>query len=390
LARSEVREEDCTEVFDTYAIRPHEQLREPTYGKDGIRFKLNKLAEARDNATQRAILLRRDGSVAWRGTLAELVAQEADPKLSLDFVTVVLPPSVGGLSDAGLFVPTEPTADDVADLKGTPRLRFLAHLEDSGWRASSIVTSGKESAEFEADSRRGLVDVIAKATRLKLVTSIQIGGRDENEQDSACYLLYFADPLTAAQSSAVSFVSREKQTLPEHSDRVGALLADFATRVGLAYKAPALGLAGGGHDTGKRRHCWQRAIGNTDLSHPLAKSGHARFNTAFNGGYRHEFGSLLDAMNDVNIQSIANEVLRDVVLHSIASHHGYARPHFREVAFDKETAYKKCREVAVDAMQRFGRLQAHYGWWGLAWLEALLKAADALVSSGLDQGEPHE
>ncbi len=390
LARSEVKEEDCSEVFDAYAIRPHEQLREPTYGKDGIRLKLNKLAEARDNATQRAILLRRDGTVAWRGTLAELVAQEADRKLSLNFVTVVLPPSVGGLSDAGLFVPTEPTADDVADLKGAPRLRFFAHREDSGWLANSITTSGKEGAEFEADSHRGLVDAIAKATRLKLVASIQIDGHDENEEDSARYLLYFADPLTAAQSSAVSFVSREKQTLPEHSKRVGALLADFATRVGMADKAPALGLAGGGHDTGKRRHCWQRAIGNTDLSNPLAKSGHARFNTAFNGGYRHEFGSLLDAMNDVNIQSIANEVLRDVVLHSIASHHGYARPYFREVAFDKETAYKKCREVAVEAMQRFGRLQAHYGWWGLAWLEALLKAADALVSSGLDQGEPNE
>ena len=390
LAQSEVKEEDCTEVFDTYAIRPHEQLREPTYGKDGIRPKLIKLAEARDNATQRAILLRRDSSVAWRGTLAELVAQEANRKLSLNFATVVLPPSVGGLSNTGLFVPTESTADDVTDIKGAPRQRFFAHQKDGGWLANSITSRDEESVVFEADSRRELVDAIAKATRLKLVVSVQISGRDENEEDGARYLLYFADPTTAAQSSAVSFVSREKQTLPEHNDRVGALLADFATRVGLTDKAFALGLAGGGHDTGKRRCCWQRAIGNTDFANPLAKSGHARFNTNFNGGYRHEFGSLLDAMCDTKIQGIADEVLRDVVLHSIASHHGYARPHFREVAFDKETAYKKCREVAVEAMQRFGRLQAHYGWWGLAWLEALLKSADALVSSGLDQGEPHE
>ena len=361
LARSEVKEEGCAEVFDAYAIRPHEQLREPTYGKDGIRTKISKLAELRDNAVRRAILLRRDGSVAWRGTLAELVVQEARRALSLNFATVVLSPSVGGLSDAGLFVPAESAATDVADLKGAPRKRFLAHQEDGGWRASSIAASGEEGVEFEAGNRRELVDAIAKAMRLRLVASIQIGGHNENEEEGARYLLYFADPATAAQSSAVSFVSREKQTLSEHSDRVGALLADFATRVGLAEKAPALGLAGGGHDTGKRRRCWQRAIGNTDFANPLAKSGHARFNTTFNGGYRHEFGSLLDAMANSKIQGISDKVLRDWVLHMIASHHGYARPHFREEAFDRETGYKTCRGTSIEAMQRYGRLQACYG-----------------------------
>lgn len=383
LARSEVKEEDCAEVFDAYAIRPHEQLREPTYD---IRAKLKRLAEVRGNEIRRAILLKHDGSVAWRGTLAEFVAQEAGQKLSLNFATVVLSPSVGGLSAAGSFVPAESTATDVADLKGAPRKRFLAHQEDGVWRANSTTATGKEECEFKANSRRELVDAIAKSMRLKLVASVQIGGRDENEEDSARYLFYFADPTSAAQSSAVSFVSWEKQTLPEHSDRVGALLADFATKLGLMDKASALGLAGGGHDTGKHRRCWQRAIGNTDFTNPLAKSGHARFNMTFNGRYRHEFGSLLDAMSNTKIQAISDVVLRDVVLHLIASHHGYARPHFREEAFDKETAYKKCRETAIEAMQRFGRLQAHYGWWGLAWLEALLKAADALVSSGLDQG----
>lgn len=387
LARSEVREEDCAGVFDAYAIRTHEQLREPTYD---IRAKLKKLAEVRDNETRHIIVLRRDGSVAWRGALAEFTAQEAGRGIGMNFATVILPPSVGGLSNTGLFAPTELAATDVADLKGASRRRFLAHQEDGGWQASLIVTSGRESTEFEADNRRELVDAIAKATRLRLVASVQIGGRDENEEEGARYLLYFADPSTATQSSAVSFVSRGKQLLPEHNHRVGALLADFATRLRLTDRASALGLAGGGHDTGKRRRCWQRAIGNTDFATPLAKSGHARFNMTFNGGYRHEFGSLLDAKGDTKIQAISDAVLRDVVLHLIASHHGYARPHFREEAFDKETAYKICRETAIEAMQCFGRLQARYGWWGLAWLEALLKAADALVSSGLDQGEPHE
>jgi CRISPR-associated endonuclease/helicase Cas3 len=78
---------------------------------------------------------------------------------------------------------------------------------------------------------------------------------------------------------------------------------------------------------------------------------------------------------------------RNLILHLIPSHHGNGRPHFKEQGYDRDTAINTCQEAALHTLQRFGHLQARYGWWGLAYLEALLKAADALVSAGHVQGD---
>ncbi len=78
---------------------------------------------------------------------------------------------------------------------------------------------------------------------------------------------------------------------------------------------------------------------------------------------------------------------RDLILHLIATHHGYARPDFPERAFDKDHPIALNRDVAEAAMKRFAQLQIKYGWWQLAYLEAILKAADALASRAEARGE---
>jgi CRISPR-associated endonuclease/helicase Cas3 len=76
----------------------------------------------------------------------------------------------------------------------------------------------------------------------------------------------------------------------------------------------------------------------------------------------------------------------DLALHLIAAHHGWARPGFPDsrhwgVELLPEHALAAARRTA----ERFSRLQERYGPWQLAWLEALLKAADAWVSAGRDR-----
>lgn len=99
------------------------------------------------------------------------------------------------------------------------------------------------------------------------------------------------------------------------------------------------------------------------------------------GGYRHEFGSLLDAGKDAGI---GKHLEADLILHLIAAHHGWARPHFEDRARDNTVTSAENDEAAAESMRRFGRLQQRFGRWGLAWLETLVRCAD--ISASLPEG----
>jgi CRISPR-associated endonuclease/helicase Cas3 len=67
-------------------------------------------------------------------------------------------------------------------------------------------------------------------------------------------------------------------------------------------------------------------------------------------------------------------------MHLIATHHGRGRPHFAKGGFDPLDE-SRSDEIHTDGIRRFARLQRTYGWWYLAWLENLLRCADALASA---------
>jgi hypothetical protein len=98
--------------------------------------------------------------------------------------------------------------------------------------------------------------------------------------------------------------------------------------------------------------------------------------------YRHEFGSLRDAEADPMILALPED-LRDLALHLVAAHHGYARPVI--TAVDPDNAPSASAAFAQAAALRFARLQARWGPWGLAWWEALLRAADWAASRQLNE-----
>lgn len=87
-------------------------------------------------------------------------------------------------------------------------------------------------------------------------------------------------------------------------------------------------------------------------------------------GYRHELGSLLKAE-----QAQLPAGTRDLILHLVAALHGRARP---SIPLDgcEDAPPSVLAATARGAALRYARLQRRYGVWGLAWREAILRAAD--------------
>ena len=150
------------------------------------------------------------------------------------------------------------------------------------------------------------------------------------------------------------------------------------------------------HDYGKADIRFQAWLRNGDemaaryAPKPIAKSGKAILRKQTDCGlpekFRHELLSLLFAAKTPDVDSDA----RDLILHLIASHHGRCRP-FAPVAIDKRAECVEFAGVSIcrsDRIQnppyalssgiaeRFWDLTRRYGWWGLAYLEAMLRLAD--------------
>ena len=208
---------------------------------------------------------------------------------------------------------------------------------------------------------------------------------------------YEGDPLRSlvCLSPAPPHTKREEQSFDKH---VGAVeweaqrLAD-ALKLQEPFRS-ALFFAAKWHDEGKKADRWQRYIGGPDDGgQPLGKSAKWR-DPRLLAGYLHEFGSLLRVSDDETrkyftdpqrkLTSEQQDAARDLALHLIAALHGYARPHFVNPLDDDFTT--NCEETHLDVIRRYARLQRKYGRWGLAYLESLLRAADAAASRavGLD------
>ena len=128
------------------------------------------------------------------------------------------------------------------------------------------------------------------------------------------------------------------------------------------------------HRDGKAAERWQNAMNAPrDKGRPYAKT-RGGGNPRLLEGYRHEFGSLLKADG----LDLPNDT-RDLILHLIAAHHGYARPMIRPAGCE-DGPPSVLESKAGDAALRFARLQKRYGPWGLAWREAILRAADQSAS----------
>jgi CRISPR-associated endonuclease/helicase Cas3 len=199
-------------------------------------------------------------------------------------------------------------------------------------------------------------------------------------QEPKCAVAYFqlsADESLGRDEDARS-LGAKSVTLAEHTRVIEAVARKLGEQLSLSPElSEAIAIAARWHDRGKDRRWWQAAIGNPN-GEALAKSDGAYFDHSLNKGYRHEFGSLIEARDS---EELATHPQRELILHLIAAHHGHARPSFASQAFDRGVPTSVCAAIAAEVPDRFVSLQQRYGWWTLAWLEALVKCADAIASA---------
>lgn len=193
--------------------------------------------------------------------------------------------------------------------------------------------------------------------------------------------------------------------LEDHLKGVAVRVSKFAARLGFVEATVGdLILAGRLHDIGKVDSRFQEQLVGGDpivalqqRKQPLAKSkpGAARVQR-YPTGMRHELASLALIESNRSVFDSAHDP--DLVLHLVASHHGYSRPlpsiepdsdpqqlrysvngHFLQASSDLG------RHLALQVADRFWRLVDRYGFYGLAWLEAIFRLADHRQSSYEDR-----
>jgi CRISPR-associated endonuclease/helicase Cas3 len=198
----------------------------------------------------------------------------------------------------------------------------------------------------------------------------------------------------------------ERVLLDTHSENVERAAAEIGAGIDAKQKA-AFQMAAKYHDYGKadvRYQAW--LLGGDRMAaqyapKPVAKSGLplVRWLPELPGGFRHELLSLMFAERASGVDA----ELRDLILHLVASHHGRCRP-FAPFVADENAECVSCGGISIGKREReefspcsvdsgiserFWILTRHYGWWGLAYLEALFRLADwkASENEGTEAGQ---
>jgi CRISPR-associated endonuclease/helicase Cas3 len=307
-------------------------------------------SEDGDSSPVVALTLDREGSISRSWDLAQLSKLENRAKIALERElpgkTLVVLASLGGLR-AGLL-------DDKAD--GVPETADAETWAETGFRVRE--TDGGATEEPRWTER----------ARVPLETNPESG-------EVLRWLVVDAFELAAATEDDRS--AGPDQLLVEHQAWAEEAARSLVRRLGIAEPwASAIAHAARLHDEGKKSERWQRAFrARRDGVYAKARGP---VHQGILDGYRHELGSLPYAERDPAVQEMQDEV-RDLVLHLIASHHGNARPVLSTRSCD-DAPPSALTERAQAIALRFLRVQERWGHWGLAWWEAVLRAADQQAS----------
>lgn len=312
-----------------------------------------------------AFVLDTDGALRKTFTLFTLKDLKSLPdklefnefKKTLSGATLVVDARLGGLKDGLLDDKTSdpPPTADASDWLGEGVVGFRIRSTDA-----------PEAAPRDPNWRE----------RLRFATEVSEDGQPNH------YLV--VDKWRHDAATEEDRAEGKPQLLDNHHECGEKRARELAKALGLGPKyEEVLARAARLHDEGKRSMRWQRAF-NAPVDGVYAKT-EGPINQGLLDGYRHELGSVLRVGKGERLGDLEEEE-RDLVLHLIAAHHGFARPVIGTGACEDgppSVLGEKATEIAL----RFARLQKRWGPWGLAWWEALLRAADQLASRDNEAGK---
>lgn len=313
---------------------------------------------------------------------------------------LVVPAAYGGCDKWGWNPESEDLVCDVGDAvkfaTGRPILRLDSPLAES-WNYTELASRLRECEPSQekvllrslsgADYPgwvTGTINELLKA-KTKLVESSNdedekwaaISGRGEFEQEST-------------RSSFTGTVGLE-----EHLCGCAQWAAGFAEELPDQLRNTIVAAARV-HDIGKadpRFQAWLSGGNPIRRNELLAKSGksggngaaieRARIRAGYPKGARHELMSVALLTGDTKLFA---DVDHELLLHLVGSHHGRCRP-FAPAVEDNEPVEVKYQErlaasdhklerLASGVSERFWKLTRRYGWYGLAYLEMLVRLAD--------------
>ncbi len=334
-------------------------------------------------------------------------------------MTIVVPASYGGCDQWGWNPDGEAPVSDIADavsLQSRGRA-VLRNLPEALARATEpeALRAMLEELAAAPDHPPAVHEAARLLARDRNVRMVFDPATIDSDQPRLAALvgsrIWHRPDEAAGEEDFYQEAARSSRTveveLDKHQEGVAQRARTFAVACGLSTRVvETVALAARLHDAGKadkRFQSWLRGgLPVFQSSAALAKSAahgqdmaaleRARARAGYPKGGRHELQSvaLLLASGFEPAQTIDEELL----LHLIASHHGRCRPfaphapdasHVEvQYAFSGEV-WKASSDHGLESFgsgvsERFWRLVRRYGWYGLAYLETLMRLADQRVS----------
>jgi len=395
------------------------------------------------NRNKQQVVASRVG-VLWRGLRdSDLLRFPQDVKPG---DTVVLPASAQGWDDLGHVPPfSELQIDDAeiafraardrAALRLHPALRSTLPLTGAFAELFDSATSGDDQpsvGELRELLRNAAGSIELERAELsqslRELAARELGLLRERYPDERGVVLttrrrvgattdWYLPPTDEGEDDRSRTTRESPVSLADHTTHVRDEVTRILSQLPLASLSLAIELAADLHDLGKADERFQAMLRRADRTDVwlwassdfafLAKSDGmpqtrqqrrlACERAELPSGFRHE---MLSVQVVESGGLLSDRVERDLILHLIAAHHGFARP-FAPVVIDDEPADVEVSGVrlsGVDRLQmpphridsgiadRFWSQCKRFGWWGLAYLEAVIRLADQKASADEDEG----